>query len=196
VNVVEPASGPGSTRITRWVAPGVLVLAGAALSVWVITAFPDGQALRKHPLLAAGAPALAAAFVVLVRIAADRTGRTGDLIVSWLVSYLMAIHGILIATTLHMLGAVELPVMVATAVLFLGLGLAMPRLEPWSAIGIRVAWTRDPDAWRTTHRALGTDFLLIGTLALGLLYGAPTMVGWVLVLGPIAAVGHAMLIRR
>lgn len=55
--------------------------------------------------------------------------------------------------------------------LFVGLGVACPRIEPNYTFGIRLPWTLDdPDNWRRTHRFAGPVFVVAGvaTVALAL----------------------------
>ena len=56
--------------------------------------------------------------------------------------------------------------------LLVGLGIAMPRIEPNYTFGVRVPWTlADPENWRRTHRFAGPVFVVMGvaTLASALL---------------------------
>ena len=56
--------------------------------------------------------------------------------------------------------------------LLVGLGVAMPHIEPNYTFGVRVPWTlADPENWRRTHRFAGPVFVAMGvaTLASALL---------------------------
>ena len=56
--------------------------------------------------------------------------------------------------------------------LLVGLGVAMPHIEPNYTFGVRVPWTlADPENWRRTHRFAGPVFVVMGvaTLASALL---------------------------
>ena len=56
--------------------------------------------------------------------------------------------------------------------LFVGLGIVMPRIEPNYTFGVRVPWAlADPENWRRTHRFAGPVFVAMGvaTLASALL---------------------------
>ena len=51
--------------------------------------------------------------------------------------------------------------------LLVGLGAAMPHIEPNYTFGIRVPWTLDdPDNWRRTHRFAGPVFVVMGAVML------------------------------
>ncbi len=59
--------------------------------------------------------------------------------------------------------------------LFVGLGVAMPHIEPNYTFGVRLPWTlADPENWRRTHRFAGPVFVVMGvvTLASALLASA------------------------
>ncbi|MBM6675865.1 SdpI family protein [Olsenella uli] len=59
--------------------------------------------------------------------------------------------------------------------LFAGLGLVMPRIEPNYTFGVRVPWAlADPENWRRTHRFAGPVFVVMGVamLAVGALASA------------------------
>ena len=59
--------------------------------------------------------------------------------------------------------------------LFVGLGVACPRIEPNYTFGIRLPWTlADPDNWRRTHRFAGPVFVVAGVATVALaLFSAP-----------------------
>lgn len=59
--------------------------------------------------------------------------------------------------------------------LLVGLGVAMPHIEPNYTFGVRLPWTlADPENWRRTHRFAGPVFVVMGvaTLASALLASA------------------------
>ena len=51
--------------------------------------------------------------------------------------------------------------------LLVGLGAAMPHIEPNYTFGVRIPWTlNDSDNWRRTHRFAGPVFVVMGTVML------------------------------
>ena len=49
--------------------------------------------------------------------------------------------------------------------LFVGLGVVMPRIEPNYTFGVRLPWTlADPENWRRTHRFAGPVFVVMGVV--------------------------------
>ena len=53
--------------------------------------------------------------------------------------------------------------------LFVGLGIVMPRIEPNYTFGVRLPWTlADPENWRRTHRFAGPVFVVMGVVTLAL----------------------------
>ena len=80
--------------------------------------------------------------------------------------------------------------------LLVGLGVAMPHIEPNYTFGVRLPWTlADPENWRRTHRFAGPVFVVMGvaTLASALLASAAPeltlVVLLVALLGGVALVG-------
>ena len=64
---------------------------------------------------------------------------------------------------------VNLLVYGSMGLLFVGLGVAMPRIEPNYTFGVRLPWTlADPDNWRRTHRFAGPVFVIMGVVTLAL----------------------------
>lgn len=64
---------------------------------------------------------------------------------------------------------VNLLVYGSMGLLFVGLGVAMPRIEPNYTFGVRLPWTlADPDNWRRTHRFAGPVFVVMGVVTLAL----------------------------
>ena len=62
---------------------------------------------------------------------------------------------------------VNLLVYGSMGLLFVGLGVAMPRIEPNYTFGVRLPWTlADPDNWRRTHRFAGPVFVVMGVATL------------------------------
>lgn len=53
--------------------------------------------------------------------------------------------------------------------LLVGLGVAMPHIEPNYTFGVRIPWTlNDPENWRRTHRFAGPVFVVMGVVTLAL----------------------------
>lgn len=53
--------------------------------------------------------------------------------------------------------------------LLVGLGVAMPHIEPNYTFGVRIPWTlNDSDNWRRTHRFAGPVFVVMGVVTLAL----------------------------
>ena len=51
--------------------------------------------------------------------------------------------------------------------LLVGLGVAMPRIEPNYTFGVRVPWAlADPENWRRTHRFAGPVFVVMGVVTI------------------------------
>lgn len=51
--------------------------------------------------------------------------------------------------------------------LLVGLGVAMPHIEPNYTFGVRIPWTlNDSDNWRRTHRFAGPVFVIMGVVTL------------------------------
>ncbi|HIY79391.1 MAG TPA: SdpI family protein [Candidatus Olsenella excrementavium] len=51
--------------------------------------------------------------------------------------------------------------------LFVGLGIDLPRIEPNYTFGVRLPWTlADPENWRRTHRFAGPVFVIMGVVTL------------------------------
>ena len=64
---------------------------------------------------------------------------------------------------------VNLLVYGSMGLLLVGLGVAMPRIEPNYTFGVRLPWTlADPDNWRRTHRFSGPVFVVMGVVTLAL----------------------------
>ncbi|WP_243093645.1 DUF1648 domain-containing protein [Thermus thalpophilus] len=61
---------------------------------------------------------------------------------------------------------VEQAILLAAGLLFLTLGLLLPKLPPNYLAGVRTPWTLEsPLVWRKTHRRAGLVFALLGLLA-------------------------------
>ena len=71
--------------------------------------------------------------------------------------------------------------------LLVGLGVAMPRIEPNYTFGVRVPWTlADPTNWRRTHRFAGPVFVVMGVATIALAFLSPVLPEAVALLGMLA----------
>ncbi|MBM6815828.1 SdpI family protein [Olsenella uli] len=60
--------------------------------------------------------------------------------------------------------------------LLVGLGIAMPRIEPNYTFGVRIPWTlADPENWRRTHRFAGPVFVVMGAAMVVLAIFSPSL---------------------
>ncbi len=80
--------------------------------------------------------------------------------------------------------------LVATGLLFIGLGNFMPRIRSNWLVGFRTPWTMDNErVWRATHRVGGRALVAAGAMiALGALL-APGVRGWMVAAGLATGVG-------
>ncbi|MFO0727216.1 MAG: SdpI family protein [Myxococcota bacterium] len=158
-----PAAG-SSTWSSSFGAPLLLICLGAMLSVWVWLNPFRFPMIPKQSVLT-GMPILALLVFAFVRAAVSTRGRVSDLLLTWLIAFLMAIHTVLIAVAVGILSDLGVWVPVATGVLFVGLGPTMMALEPGSMMGLRVEATlKDEGVWRQIHRFLGLGFMAIGAV--------------------------------
>lgn len=190
---------PDSTAMTRWVAPGVVLALGTGLSVWVKLSFSSWRLGRLEPLIAMAALPVVAIFVLVgIRLMAGRMGRHGDLIVTWLMAFLMAMHAMLLGLGVGVLRDLSIAVPIGTGVLLVGLSLPMAALEFQSAMGIRISATLGDEAiWRRAHRLMGAGLAMSGISAgvLGPVWPFAAM--GALVLGPaLSLVSTAVAAKR
>jgi hypothetical protein len=166
---------------------------GAGLSIWVRSSFPEGPSINP-PLLLAG-PLIAAIFLVSVRTFSEPMCRNGDLAITCLVSYVIALHTIVLAAKLQEIKKLGDVALLATGTLFLVLGPILSGLEPKSPMGIRIRATLEhPEVWGPVHRLLGVGFVIISGVAMGLVFISTVAAASVLAVGP--AVALALAISR
>lgn len=127
------------------------------------TDIPLGQAVFTF----GGVPLIALATVLAASAAEKRTsttlGRGSQFVLAWVISFLAAIHAMVLALALGKLSSLTVALPPAIAVFFLGLGPLVAMLEPKSAMGIRTKATLESDAiWRKTHLILGVSFAVAG----------------------------------
>ena len=72
--------------------------------------------------------------------------------------------------------------------LLVGLGIAMPRIEPNYTFGVRIPWTlADPENWRRTHRFAGPVFVVMGVVMIVLAVFSPSLPEATMVIALLAA---------
>jgi hypothetical protein len=162
-----------STPLTRWGLPLAQLWAAGLLSAYVHAELLGGSPPLTAGLLAtlAGTPAAGLGILLALRATAARTGgatrRSDDLVVSWVMTFLFALHAALLAVAVGLLAALTPAVVVAASGLFIGLGPLLAALEPGSPMGLRTRATlASPAAWAATHRLAGRALSLAGALGL------------------------------
>ncbi len=123
-------------------------------------------------------------------------------LVWFLLGFLLLIQ---VLTGMAMMGQpidIGVSISLAMALLFIVLGLILPRLKPNWFAGIRTPWTLEDDrVWEATHRLGGWLFILIGALAVPLIFiSSPAalvvIVAGVLLVSLILVVYSLILYRR
>jgi uncharacterized membrane protein len=141
--------------------PLAVIGAGATFSALAASRSPAPLSVEQL----AGLPALAVLMLVVVRAAAGPSGRTGDLVVTLLAAFLVALHALLLASSLGVVEGERLGVPFAAAGLFVALAPVIATLEPSSPMGLRTRATLGSAAvWRRAHRRLGGAFAAAGIL--------------------------------
>lgn len=182
----DEAKTSASTRMTSWGAPLALIALGGFLSIWVRLNPARFGAQPKDSILT-GLPLLALLVFAFVRAAVASSGRVSDLLLTWLIAFLMALHTVLLAVSIGLISDLGVWVPIATGILFVGLGPTMAMLEPGSMMGLRVKATLgDPAIWRRTHRFLGAGFAGFGVLGAGLALVDPKPAIAVMAVGPLS----------
>lgn len=142
-----PPAGPGGWLVRLAAAFGLPAAA------WTLT-WLFGRMRRRGPF----------------RADIERFGRTFDLVLDAVVSFVVALHAAVMAYVLSgriWLGTVVV-LFAGAAILFVGN--LLPTVRPASVIGVRTPWTlRDEGVWRRTHRLGGYVAVLAG---LGLMAAA------------------------
>jgi uncharacterized membrane protein len=162
-----------STTLTRWGLPLAQLWAAVLLSAYVHTELLGGSPPLTAGLLATlvGTPAAGLGILLALRATAARAGgatrRSDDLVVSWVMTFLFALHAALLAVAVGLLSALTPAVVVAASGLFIGLGPLLAALEPGSPMGLRTRATlASPAVWGATHRLAGRALSLAGALGL------------------------------
>lgn len=105
-----------------------------------------------------------------------------DTIVVVIMAFMLGMHLLLLATGSGYQLPVARIVPAAVGVMFITLGLLLPKAHPNWFVGIRTPWTLSSDlSWERTHRLGGTLFMLSGALAILSAVAFPHRSAWVLV---------------
>lgn len=112
-----------------------------------------------------------------------------DAIVIMILAFMLGMHLLLLATG----SGYDLPVArlvpASVGIMFVVLGLLLPRAHPNWFVGIRTPWTLSSDvSWERTHRLGGTLFMLSGALAVVSAFAFPDKAAWVLVASGVGSV--------
>lgn len=79
--------------------------------------------------------------------------------------------------------------------LLVGLGVAMPHIEPNYTFGVRIPWTlADPENWRRTHRFAGPVFVVMGVVTIASAFLASAAPELTLIVLLIALLGGVALV--
>lgn len=192
-------SAPPSTGGTRWGAPILVILAGVALSTWVLFRLPQGPNYPISRKLAVlyGLPSIALLALIGFRLVVGKISRSGDLIITWLVSFFIGVHILLVGAATQLFGDANMIVPLGSAALLLGLASPVAALEPGSVFGLRVRATlADPEVWKKTHRVLGIGFAATGFVCLLGLAFPPRATLILVVAGPAVALLLSALYAR
>jgi uncharacterized membrane protein len=105
-----------------------------------------------------------------------------DTLVVVIMAFMLGMHLLLLATGSGYQLPVARIVPAAVGVMFITLGLLLPKAHPNWFVGIRTPWTLSSDlSWERTHRLGGTLFMLSGALAILSAAAFPNRAAWVLV---------------
>ncbi|MCK6552831.1 SdpI family protein, partial [Myxococcota bacterium] len=180
-----PTNGAPSTVLTRVALPLGIIWTGVLSSAFVFSRLPEGVTVdpARGAATFGGVPVLSVLALVGLRLARRGVGagrgRGEDLVVAWVMTFLLGVHCLVLALSIGIIDALERALPIATGLLFIGLGPVLATLEHQSAMGIRTAATlASPAAWRRTHHIAGYAFPLAGIASFtGAFVGAP----WALV---------------
>ena len=79
--------------------------------------------------------------------------------------------------------------------LFVGLGVVMPHIEPNYTFGVRLPWTlADPENWRRTHRFAGPVFVVMGVVTVASAFLASAVPELALIVLLVALLGGVALV--
>jgi uncharacterized membrane protein len=195
----------------KWI-PAFFVIVATAASVvaypgldervpthWNMSGEVDGWSSRFSvawmlPLVMAGMVVL---FKVLPHIDPRRANyekfsAAYETIVVVIMGFMLGMHLLLLATGSGYQLPVSRIVLAAVGVMFIMLGVMLPKAHPNWFVGIRTPWTLSSDlSWERTHRLGGTLFMLSGALAIVAAVAFPHRAAWVLVF---AGVGSVILL--
>ena len=170
-------TGGAHDPVPRWLA--LSLVPALALVVWAgFRAAPTARGQRVGRFFMRNAPDEVTSPEQFARF-----GKTYDTIVLAVVLLILGVHGAIIASTTGYphLGVRMVPMVLGACLILIGN--VMPRLRPNWVAGLRTKRNlEDPQLWRTTHRAVGTAFVLSGILtivvaAIAPRYGLVTGIG-------------------
>lgn len=168
--MIEPAP---STALTRVALPLAILWSGLLLSAFVYSRLPENTQLDplRGFISFLAVPAISLVGFGAIRLARRKVGavagRGEDLVVAWVMTFLLGMHCLVLALSVGMIDSLERALPFATALLFVGLGPVLATLEHKSAMGIRTRATlASPAAWASTHRLLGWLFPIAGMAGL------------------------------
>jgi hypothetical protein len=156
-------------RFIPWVITWITVLMSARVWDWLP---PNAKVDPAAAIFTfAGVPLLALAVTLIGQRAeqtsASKLGRASALLLSWVITFLAAVHAMVLAQAIGKLDSVLVAMPPAIGVFFLGLGPLLAMLEPGSPMGIRTKATLGDSArWRKTHLVLGVLFAISGGLGI------------------------------
>ena len=154
-------TGGARDPVPRWLA--LSLLPAMALIIWAaFRAAPTAHGQRVGRLVMRNAPDEVTSPAQFARF-----GKTYDTIVLAVVVLLLGVHAAIIAATTGYphLGVRLVPAALGACLILIGN--VMPRLRPNWVAGVRTKRNlEDPQLWRTTHRAVGTAFVLSGILTI------------------------------
>ena len=115
-----------------------------------------------------------------------------DAIVIVIMAFMLGMHLLLLATGSGYNLPVARIVPAAVGVMFILLGVMLPKAHPNWFVGIRTPWTLSSDvSWERTHRLGGTLFLLSGALSIIAAFAFPEKASIVLI---VTGVGSTLLL--
>jgi len=146
-----------------------IIWSGFVLSAFVYGRLPETVHLQLIAGLVTflGVPLLSLLGFIVLRLVRRKVGappsRGEDLVVAWVMTFLLGIHCLVVGLSLGIIDSLERGLPLATGLLFVGLGPVLGTLEHGSAMGIRTRATlASREAWVKTHRLLGVLFPIAG----------------------------------
>jgi uncharacterized membrane protein len=110
-------------------------------------------------------------------------------IVIVIMGFMLGMHLLLLAMGSGYDLPIERIVPASVGVMFIVLGLLLPKAHPNWFVGIRTPWTLSSDlSWERTHRLGGTLFMISGALAILSAFAFPHRSSWILVASGVGSV--------